>query len=369
MTPDLKLDIFPHIFPKTFFDRMKAIAGQNPSLAGQIKRWLNIPVLWDLDARLKMMDRFKGYRQILTLSLPAIEFLAPHDKSPELARLANDGMAEIVAKHSQYFPAFVASLPMNNVPEALKEMDRAINRLGAKGIQIFTNVNGRPLDEPEFFPIFERMANHYDLPIWVHPTRGAKFADYPGEEKSKYEIWWLFGWPYETSAFMARLVFSGMLEKLPKLKIITHHLGAMASFFDARIGLGMDQLGARTADEDYSLILKRMAKRPLDYFKMFYGDTSVNGSRAATRCGLEFFGPDHVLFGTDCPFDPEGGPLFIREIIKTIDSLKLKDGDRRKVYFGNAMRMLRLELPVAPKAKRGPKPKPKSSKKKAKKRK
>jgi len=122
------------------------------------------------------MERFPGYKQILTLSLPAIEFLAPRDKSPGLARLANDGMAEIVARHPGHFPAFVASLPMNNVPEALHELDRAIGELGAKGIQIFTNVNGRPLDEPEFYPIFERMANKYDLPIWVHPTRTAKFA-------------------------------------------------------------------------------------------------------------------------------------------------------------------------------------------------
>ena len=145
---------------------------------------------------------------------------------------------------------------MNNVPAALEEMDRAIGKLGAKGIQIFTNVNGRPLDEPEFYPIFERMVKKYDLPIWVHPTRTAKFPDYPTESKSKYEIWWLFGWPYETSAFMARLVFSGMLEKLPKLKIITHHLGAMVPFFDKRIGYGMDQLGSRTADEDYESLRK-----------------------------------------------------------------------------------------------------------------
>src|SRR5258708_2731147 len=284
MNSNLKLDIFPHILPQAFFERVKAIAEQSPALAAQIKRWLHIPVLWDLEARLRMMDSFKGYKQILTLSLPAIEFLAPHDQSPELARLANDGMAEIVARHPDYFPAFVASLPMNSVAEALREMDRAIGKLGAKGIKIFTNVNGGPLDEPEFYPIFERMANQYDLPVWVHPTRTAKFADYVSESKSKYEIYWLFGWPYETSVFMAPLVFSGLMEKLPDPKIITHHLGATAP-----------------------------------------------------------------LFGTDCPFDPEGGPLFAREIIKTIDSLKLKDDDRRKVYFGNAIRMLKLEVPGAPK--------------------
>src|SRR5258708_2099683 len=217
---------------------------------------------------------------MLSLSCPGIEVRGARDKSPGLARLANDGMAEIVARHPGHFPAFVASLPMNNVPEALHEMDRAIGELGAKGIQIFTNVNGRPLDEPEFYPIFERMANKYDLPIWVHPTRTAKFADYVSESKSKYEIYWLFGWPYETSAFMARL----------------------------------------------------------------------------------------VLFGTDGAFDPEGGPLFIREIIKTIDSLKLKDDDRRKVYFGNAIRMLKLELPAAPKREAKPKSRPsrKKTNKKAK---
>lgn len=352
MNSNLKLDIFPHIFPKPFFNRMMQIAEGNPALKASIKRWLHIPVLWDLDARLAMMDRFKGYRQILTLSLPAIEFLAPHDESPALARLANDGMAEIVAKHPDRFPAFVASLPMNNVPEALREMDRAIGELGAKGVQIFTNMNGRPLDEPEFWPIFERMTNKYDLPIWVHPTRTAKFADYASESKSKYEIYWLFGWPYETSVFMARLVFSGMLEKLPNLKIITHHLGAMAPFFDARIGYGMDQLGTRTSDEDYTVILKRMGRRPVEFFKMFYADTSINGSRSATRCGLDFYGTDHVLFGTDCPFDPEGGPLFIREVIKAVDGLKLRENDRRKVYFGNAIRLLRLDLPVPAKPKK-----------------
>lgn len=346
MQPNLKLDIFPHIFPQSFFERMKTLTQSNAALAATIKRWLHVPVLWDLDARISMMRRFKGYQQILTLSLPAIEYLAGPEESPALARLANEGMAEIVAAHPEYFPAFVASLPLNDVPASIAEMDYAIGKLGAKGIQLFSNVNGRPLDDPEFFPIFERCVKKYDLPIWLHPVRTSKFADYPVENKSKFEIWWLFGWPYETSACMARIVFSGMLDRLPTMKIITHHCGAMAPFFDARIELGMAQMGARTMDEDYGALLKRMAKRPLDYFKMFYGDTAVNGSASAIRCGLDFFGANRVLFGTDCPFDPQGGPMFIRESIRAIDSLKLKDADRRKVYFGNAMRMLRLDLPV-----------------------
>ena len=352
MSGNLKLDIFPHIFPRDFFDRMQEIARGNPALAASIKRWVNIPVLWNLDKRLEMMKSFKGYKQILTLSLPAIEYLAGPEDSPALARLANDGMADIVARHVDQFPAFVASLPMNNVPAALEEMDRAITRLGAKGIQVFTNVNGRPLDDPEYYPIFERCVKKYDLPIWLHPVRTARFLDYPGEPKSKYEIWWLFGWPYETSACMARMVFSGMLQKLPDMKVITHHLGAMAPYFEARIGLGMDQMGARTADEDYGALLKKLGKRPLDYFKMFYGDTAINGSAPAIRCGLDFFGPDRVLFGTDCPFDPEGGPMFIRETIRAIDSLKLPDAVRDKIYYGNAMEMLQMKLALGPSGKK-----------------
>jgi predicted TIM-barrel fold metal-dependent hydrolase len=338
----MKIDIFPHIFPKSYYDKMVEIT-TNPAA---LRRWTHIPVLHDLAARLRMMEEFgPEYQQILTLSMPAVEFVAPAETSPDLARLANDGMAEIVAKHPKRFPAFVASLPMNNVKAALEEITRAIEKLGARGIQIFTNVNGRPLDEDEFAPIFEKM-HSYDLPIWMHPTRPASFADYKTEKGSRFDIWWVFGWPYETSAAMARMVFAGYFDRWPKLKVITHHLGAMVPFFEARVGLGLDQLGTReAAEESYAKIIEAMKKkgrRPVDYFRMFYGDTAINGSLSGTRCGIDFFGADHVLFGTDCPFDPEGGPLFIRDIIKVLDTLPLSDTDREKIYAGNAKRMLRL---------------------------
>ncbi|HZQ59733.1 MAG TPA: amidohydrolase family protein [Casimicrobiaceae bacterium] len=341
-----KIDIFPHIFPRRFFDTMLEIAPDKNA----IKRWLHIPVLYDLDARLRMMDTFgPEYQQVLTLSLPTIEAIAPADKSPEVARLANDGMAEISHKYPDRFPGWVASLPLNNVPACLDEIERTIEHMGARGIQIFTNVNGRPLDDPEFAPIFEKM-HAYDLPIWMHPTRGPKMTDYAAEPKSRYEIWWLFGWPYETSAAMARMVFSGFFDRWPNLKIITHHMGAMVPYLEARVGLGMDQLGTRTAEEDYTVIVKNMqarGRRPVDYFHQFYADTSVNGSAPAIRCGLSFFGIDRCMFGTDCPFDPEGGPMFIRESIRAIESLKLSPQDLAKLYEANARAMLRLSEPHA----------------------
>jgi aminocarboxymuconate-semialdehyde decarboxylase len=173
----------------------------------------------------------------------------------------------------------------------------------------------------------------------LHPARGAGFADYPAEKKSLYEIWWTFGWPYETSAAMQRLVFSRLFDRLPDLKIVAHHLGAMIPYFEGRIGYGLDQLGARTADEDYGALLASMPRRPYDYFKMFWADTAVFGSRAATECGLAFFGPDQVMFASDAPFDPEGGSLYIRETLRIIDTLEIPDADRRKIYQGNAERL------------------------------
>ncbi len=221
----MKIDIFPHIFPKAYFDKMVEVIPNKDT----IRRWTNIPVLFDLDARLRMMERWPDYQQILTLSMPAIEFVAPAERSPELARLANDGMAEICAKYPKQFPGWVASVPMNNVKASIVEIERAVEKLGARGIQIFTNVSGRPLDDPEFAPIFARL-HDYDLPIWMHPTRPHTHSDYKSEDKSKFDIWWVFGWPYETSAAMARMVFSGFFDRWPNLKIITHHLGAMVPY-------------------------------------------------------------------------------------------------------------------------------------------
>jgi aminocarboxymuconate-semialdehyde decarboxylase len=143
---------------------------------------------------------------------------------------------------------------------------------------------------------------------------------------------------------MARLVFSKTIEKFPGLKVIAHHLGAMVPYFEGRVGPGMDQLGTRTSDEDYVALRKSLKKRPLDYFKDFYADTAVFGSRAATVCGLEFFGIDKVVFASDSPFDPERGPGYIRETIKIIDNLDLSPEARDKIYYKNLEKLTGRKL-------------------------
>jgi uncharacterized protein len=109
-----------------------------------------------------------------------------------------------------------------------------------------------------------------------------------------------------------------------------------------RVGPGWDQLGARTSAGDLGAVLRKLQKRPLDYFKMFYADTALFGAYDATVCGLGFFGADHVLFASDAPFDPEKGPMYIRETIAIVDRLPLSTEEREKVYWRNAVRLLGL---------------------------
>ena len=334
----MKLDVFNHIFPKRFYERMLEV---DPAATDMHKRVRAIPSIVDLDERFRIMDRFADYRQIICLPHPPIEELGPPPLAVDLARLGNDGMAELVRRHPDRFAGFVAALPMND-PEGLhREARRAIGELGALGVQVYSNVLGRPLTDPATLPLFDLMAE-LDLPIWLHPARGASFPDYIGERKSHYEIWWTFGWPYETSVAMAHIVFAGLFDKHPGLKIITHHMGGMIPYFEGRVGPGWDQLGTRTSDEDYRLLLKKLTKRPLDYFRLFYADTALFGAYDATVCGLNFFGVDRVLFASDAPFDPEGGRMYIRETIKVIDRLPITDAERAQIYWGNAVTLLKL---------------------------
>lgn len=336
----LRIDMFNHLLPIKFFERMNEI---NPGMPDIVKRMRGIPSLTDMDLRLRQLEEFgDDYRQIVSMAMPPPELVGTPEDSAELCRIANDEMAKIVEMDDR-FMGFIAAVPMDNEEAIAPEIDHAISGLGAVGVQIFTNVKGKALDQPEFLPLFERMA-HYDLPIWVHPTRVATHPDYMGEERSWYEIWWTFGWPYETSAMMARLIYSGLMDKFPDLKVITHHMGGNTPFHAGRVGPGNDQLGARTSDYDLVGIREGLKKRPLDYFKMFYGDTCTFGSLGALICGMEFFGADHIVFASDSPFDPEKGPGYIRETTRLIDSWDISDADRQKIYQDNAVRLLKLNI-------------------------
>jgi uncharacterized protein len=329
------VDIYTHIFPDRFFQELER---GSPKLGNMGKRLRAVKKLFDLDARFREMDEFGDYRQIISLPNPPIEDIAEGEVAKTLAQVANDSMAELCRRHPARFPAFAAAVSLDDVDGAIKEADRAIKTLGARGIQIFTNIAGHPLDEPGFEPLFAAMAAH-DLPIWLHPARTANMPDYAAEQKSRFEMWWCFGWPYETTIAMARLVFAGVFDRHPKLKIITHHLGGgMIPYFDGRIGPGMDVLGSRTIDEDYSKILSSLKRPHLDYFRDFYADTAMFGGKNGLPCGLEFFGGDHVVFATDAPLGPIGKTLAV------MDGLGLDTVTKQKIMAGNAERLMKMRF-------------------------
>jgi len=327
----VQLDAFAHISPPGYLERVEAILA-GPHVSAAVREhgpWLRAdPVLFDLDARWRALDPFPDYRQVLVLAAPPLEELGPPAVTRDLARLANDEMAALVRDHDR-FAGFAASLPLNDVDASLDELVRARTDLGALGFQLYSNVNGMPVDHPRFAPLLAE-AEARDLVIWLHPTRSPAWPDYPTEPQSLHGIWWSIGWPYETAAAMCRLVYSGVMERHPRLRILTHHGGAMIPYFSGRF--------REIQTEDQRPALDLLPHEPLEYFRRFYADTALFGAPHALRCAIEFFGPEHVLFGTDMPL---GGPGVVAETIADVESLGLDERSGALVYETNARSLLR----------------------------
>lgn len=329
----MKIDIFPHILTPKYKEAFRKINGSETFA----RMHDVIPTLSDLNHRFRIMDEHDDLVQVLTLSSPPAEKFVSPKEALDLARLANDEMAELVLKYPDRFIAAVASLPMNNMDAALGEVDRAIKDLHLKGVQIFTPINDKPLDSPEFLPLYEKMCQH-DLPIWIHPQREPDYPDYRSEKISKYAIHAMFGWVYETSTAMVRLVLSGILEKYPNLKFITHHGGAMIPFLEKRIISFIDFSATRFKAN----ILENISRPPIDYFKMFYADTAIYGHTTGLMCSYDFYGAKHVVFGTDMPYDSQFGLTLTRETIKSIERMAISEAERKMIFEDNARALLHL---------------------------
>ncbi len=340
----MKIDIYAHIIPKKYGDRLYQHTRMKlPMLEGN-------PTLANLEDRFQIMDRFDDLAQVLIPSGQPIESVTGAKEATELTQIYNDELAELVSKYPARFPAAVAVIPMNDIEAALRELDRAITELRFRGVFIHTPVNfpakdtthppvTKPIDSPEFMPIYERMAK-YNLPIWLHPFREYNVPDYSVETRSKYQIWQVFGWPYETTVAMTRLVFSGILEKYPNLKFITHHCGAMVPFFEQRIAAMYDYSEMRSGRK----YKEGLTRSPLEYYHMFYNDTAINGSTPGLMCAYKFFGAKHILFGTDMPYDSQVGYGSTRKTIGSIERMDITAEEKQAIFEANARELLRLPI-------------------------
>jgi predicted TIM-barrel fold metal-dependent hydrolase len=332
---ELIIDAYAHISPPKYTERLRK---NHSGFYNQILS--TCPPLFDMEHRFRIMDLYPGVVQVLTVGpVPSLEDFADPKQAAELAQMANDEMAELLEKYRQRFVAAIALLPMNNIDAALKETDRAILDLGFRGIYVHSNINGKPLDDPEFFPLFEKMAQ-YNLPIYIHPWRSDEHAEYPSEDVSKYLIASVFGWPYETTAAMTRIVFSGILEKFPNLKVVTHHCGGMVPYYAQRIVQHYGERERRGAP-----YLRNLSKTPLEYYKMFYADTAIHGNTPALMLACDFFRADHILFGADMPLgDYYFGFRSYRQTINAIKAMDISDEEKRMILAGNALKLLRLSV-------------------------
>ncbi len=244
----MKIDVYCHVAPQKFMD----------SLLKKVKVKEIPPTLVNLEQRFKFMDQFEDLLQVIStpnLDFAPLDNLVDKETNVELCKIANDEMAELLVKYPDRFAGACAAIPMTDVDAAVKEIDRSLKDLGLHGIQLYTNVKGQPLDAPEFRPVFERM-NFYNLPILLHPTSSPSEAAATPDVKPDYLALVTIVAPYYTTLTMNRLVFSGILEDFPNLKIVTHHCGALIPALAGRIKYTYDS---------HKVVAKGMAfkQRPL----------------------------------------------------------------------------------------------------------
>ncbi|RPJ60383.1 MAG: hypothetical protein EHM12_06245, partial [Dehalococcoidia bacterium] len=194
------IDAYTHIVPPKYHAALgkMAVSGKIRPLDDLSTREFQVAGMINLEDRFKRMDLTPEVKDVISVTGPFLENIAGPKEAVELARIANDEVAEIVNKYPDRFVAGVAFLPLNDIEQTLREIDRAINELKLRGIEIGTDVNGKALDAPELMPVYEKMQN-YDLPIYIHPSKNSFFPDYPEEVGSRYGLAGAIGWPHATS--------------------------------------------------------------------------------------------------------------------------------------------------------------------------
>jgi predicted TIM-barrel fold metal-dependent hydrolase len=283
-----------------------------------------VPKTSDPEYRIEIMEKYGIDKQVLTQSTPVLEGLKANEAS-EICRLSNDVIGKICKTYPDRFIPF-AVVSLLNVKEAVSELERAVGQWGCRGVTIGTNHDNRGLDHPENSPFYDKVCQ-LDLPVFLHPMI---WQSYPLVDEDP-AVMRLFGWPFDTTQAIMRLLMSGTMERYPTLKIVTHHLGGgMFPFYSNRFNIKFPNL-------------RKQLKKPLsESFERIYADTAVDGTAAALPCGHAFFGTERMLFGTDYPFSPEDGEVYLRENLSIIKEMKLPEEDKAKILGGNAKKLLKL---------------------------
>lgn len=294
-----KIDAYAHILPAKYYQKMLSVDPNIPNMFPFIK----IKTLIDLDERLtKWPDQ--NTKQVISLANISPEDFTDSKTSAELCQSANEELSNLVDQHPGKFAGAVAILPMNNIEAACKVISSIKDDENLVGVQIFTRHLGKSIADKEFRPVLAQAAKLH-VPLWMHPVFDARKPDNN----------LVFSWEYELSQAMLQLVQSDLFQDYPNLKILIHHAGAMVPFFSGRIDHILDEKHAQD-------------------FKKFYVDTAILGNTPALQLAIDYYGIDHVLFGTDAPFAvmPSGADQIITQ---AINDLTISDKDKQKIFHDN----------------------------------
>ena len=273
----------------------------------------------DLNQRLKAMDSRGVTVHALSL-MPPMVYWADGALGVRLAKIVNDAMAEANRAHPDRF-VFLATLPMQDPEAAIKEVDRTVTELGCRGIYLGTNVRGKELNDPSFVPVFERV-HALKMPIFLHPLNviGA-------QRFTNYYLHNLLGNPFDTAVAAANIIFSGLLDRFPKLEICLPHAGGAFPYLIGRLNHGW-----KVRQE-----CKTLKKPPSSYLRRFTYDTISHAPESLDYL-IKLVGADRVMMGSDYCFD-----MGYDRPVKVVNALKLNRADKEKILSGNAARLLRLE--------------------------
>ena len=272
----------------------------------------------ELDERVHAMDEHGIAVQAISLTTPGVHVEERH-RGIELARLVNDEFAEATARYPGRF-APLAALPLHDPDAAVLELERAVSQLGHRGALLFSNVNGRALDDPAYFPLFEKLAE-LQVPAFLHPTNPAFLG-----AVADYRLTAIIGFLFDTTTAAMRLVFAGVLERLPALRLIVGHLGGTIPYVAER---------ADRAFDAYDECRAHITRTPSEYFRRLYYDT-VNFNPDALRLGLAFAGASHLVFGSDYPHQVGS----IGRALGAVRALAVTEAEREAILGRNAERLL-----------------------------
>ena len=356
------IDAYSHICPKGQIERLTK--SSDPVLSRSANRMLMLhdlqPSFLDVEPRMKDLDRYSIDLQVAMLNagqdpnssrLADIELL-------KMTRTVNDECSKL--QQSSNGRLYVMGVvPLSNDPKLMvEEMRRAKKELGLKGFVVFSNYYGKPIDA---YTDFWREAERLNAIVYIHPSNGGNKTTRPYEYD--YDLMHVFGWPYETTIMLSRLIFSGVMKEFPNLKIVSHHMGGMIPFFAARIKENyvrrprhfVNQDVSRSASgkitervEDYgsrgedALNHASLDKPIFDYFRMFNYDTALDGSVASIKCGHDILGADHIVFGTDYSMGPNGGRERLETFPHKVREACVDTGAQRKIFEENILRLLNL---------------------------